>query len=95
MPPAPNSSSATEAALAIAQASAASGVISARTGYLLTQKSLEKNTAVVVLPLLALEISAIAEGFAAYASTAALAKIATATAAANAAAGQARWASSP
>ncbi|MBA4136071.1 MAG: hypothetical protein C0518_01990 [Opitutus sp.] len=91
----PDSQSATEAALATAQASAASGVLAAQAGYLLTQKSLAKDTAVLVLPLLALEAAAIAEGFAAYAATNALAGVATLDAAANAAAGRAYWEITP
>lgn len=54
------------ASLALAEASAASGTTAAKLGYLLTRKALAQSTAATVFPLLALELTSIAESYAAY-----------------------------
>ncbi|MBI2517095.1 MAG: hypothetical protein HYV95_09275 [Opitutae bacterium] len=85
-------SAAGTAALALAEASAAAGTAAAQLGYQLTTQALKESSAVAVFPLLLLELTAIAEGFAAYAATDAAAKLATATAQAAVARGTAYWA---
>jgi hypothetical protein len=79
------------AALALAEASAAAGSAAARLGYQLTTQALKESSAVAVFPLLLLELTAIAEGFAAYAATDAAARLADAQAQAAAARGAAYW----
>lgn len=59
---------ATRTALAAAEACAELGVTVARLGYGLTLKALEESTAPAVFPLLAVELGALASGFAAYAA---------------------------
>jgi predicted hotdog family 3-hydroxylacyl-ACP dehydratase len=66
-----NAAESTAQALAAANASAAEGVASARLGYQLTSQTLNASAeeAATIFPLLALEATAIAGGFAAFAAT--------------------------
>lgn len=80
------------AALALAEASAAAGITAAQLGYQLTTQALKESGAVAVFPLLLLELTAIAEGFAAYAATGAAADLANAAAQAASAEAAAYWA---
>lgn len=77
---------------ALAEASAAAGTASARLGYQLTTQALKESGAVAVFPLLLLELTAIAEGFAAYAATDTAAKLATVAAEAALTEAAAYWA---
>lgn len=83
-------SAASDAAVALAEASAAAGTAVARVGYQLTTEALKESGAATVFPLLVVELTAVAEGLAAYAATdvAALAATVEATAAAELAAAQ-------
>lgn len=83
------------AAVALAEASAAAGTASARLGYALTTKSLDESTAAAVFPLLALELTAIAESFVAYIAVDAAWETARLAAAAEFAAATAARVSSP
>ena len=58
---------AASAAVDLARASAALGTASARLGYELTTKALDESSAAAVFPPVLLEVTAIAESFAAYA----------------------------
>jgi hypothetical protein len=84
-----------EAALATAEAAAAVGVAAGQLGYQLTTKALQESSAAAVFPLLLLEFTAIAGGFAAYAATEAAARLADANAQASATRGAAYWGDAP
>jgi len=60
---------AASAALAAAEARAATGTAAARLGYQLTTEALKKSEAATVFPLLLLELTAISDSFTAYAAT--------------------------
>lgn len=66
-----DAATATAQALATAKASAAAGVANAQLGYALTTQTLNASVqeAATIFPLLALEASAIVNGFLAYAAT--------------------------
>ena len=82
---------AASAAVALAEASAAVGTAAAQLGYTLTTKALAESTAAAVFPLLAVELAAIGEGFAAYIAVDAAAKVAEAAAEAGARAAALHW----
>ncbi|HTQ31594.1 MAG TPA: hypothetical protein VMI53_10325 [Opitutaceae bacterium] len=84
-----------DAALVLAEAAAATGTASAQLGYQLTTQALQASEAAAVFPLLMVELTAIAEGFAAYAATDADALAATDAAQAAAEAGAAYWSPAP
>lgn len=92
MPNPDTTSAAGSAALALAEASAAAGTASAQLGYQLTTQALKESGAVVVFPLLLLEFTAIAGGFAAYAATDVAARFAEARVKAAADEAAAFWA---
>lgn len=87
----------TAAALATAEASAATGVAAAQIGYRLTTQTLnaQADEAVTVFPLLLLEFTAIAGGFAAYAATDVAWKTAELAVQAEFARAEAQWPSAP
>ena len=82
---------AASAAVALAEASAAVGTAAGQLGYTLTTKALDASSAVAVFPLLALELAAISEGFAAYIAVDAAATVANTAAAAEARAAAQWW----
>lgn len=90
-----NSPIAGDTALALAETAAAAGTASAQLGYQLTTQALKASEAAAVFPLMMVELTAIAEGYAAYAATDADALAAAVTAQAAAEAGASYWASSP
>lgn len=92
----PSATAATvDAALALAESAAAAGTAAGQLGYTLTQKALQSSSAAAVFPLLLLEGTAVATGFAAYIGSEAAWQVAQANAAANTLRGELQWNSSP
>lgn len=84
-------SAASDAAVALAEASAAAGTAAAQIGYQLTTEALKESSAATVFPLLLVELTAVAEGLAAYAATDVAALAATVETAAAAELAAAKW----
>jgi hypothetical protein len=72
--PTQTASGAAAQAVATAQAVAATGVAAGQLGYVLTTQALQEGQASMVFPLLALSVTAIVEGLAAYIAVGVLGK---------------------